>query len=556
MFFRQPVSDADSRSPYAIENNPFVYTSDYDMLFKFISRNTKIPHELSVIENSSAAKKKLDNLERALLDGNWLDAIFRDPQCQLLALYLFKQGKISSADFLTINIYFYSLMQFTGEQPLKKGDEKLKVPDAEMSLLKFDDIKDKLIENLNNKYFSKHLHATFNIAQFIEAASKLSPMGQTVFKVTFPAATDNNPDLSDDETIPDQIKLILNEIADESPFMIGEDHNCYYIVSAHLAQLSLDAINPDAPVKPAPIFGQVNPKTLVQMHQKGYHPVNLYSLLVLSNPERVHGRRMGPLCILLHDFFIHGYWGNVLKKNEYQFIYEYLIPKSANTFNVNIFELETKTADYDNKLGFSRLIDLDFFSTKKNRFPDLNFFDCLDNLLCIKHAHADQLQGTFKDYLSFIHAIYNDRELIKRKYQIDIEEILNHPFFNTDGISGKETSTEEKDNKVETLDGQTLLDIFRSANERGISAVQEYEDRIDDMLLTLNQLIEDDPTNIANRLDRAYLNRKKNNYAGALTDYQYVLHHDPENARAISGIEKCKSMLPAEALSKERRFNF
>lgn len=209
--------------------------------------------------------------------------------------------------------------------------------------------------------------------------------------------------------------------------------------SASLLNILTSTLNPDNGLRCAPFFGSIGFDTSFKLKQQGLQPVSLYSPYVASNPPTIHNYRSGPVVSLLHDIAGHLYLANFVRKNQHQFIFEYLLPKVMQHLNIDINQVTSGDSEY---MGLFALMDqvtqLMRGEPNKNVDPDKWFIECFKtNALGINKGMGKNTQDIFT-------AIYADRELIKDNYQLDIEDLVKHPLFGPIGIDLLECVTNNR----------------------------------------------------------------------------------------------------------------
>lgn len=395
--------------------NKLKYTSDYDSVMQFVSKNKVIPAKLEEFKDSSEAQANINklvdivaNADEAMLS----DPVFSDPDCQLYALAALKDKIISILDFLDINIYLTVLMQFTDQQAMKESDMDVR-RSTSIKLVRYSDVKQKIYEKIVNEHFAVHKSTMFDEDLFDTNTSRISDFAKMIIGIK---------KLHQD----DRVEGFMAEITGEHPLLF-RDTEYYYVYSASLTIAMIRSFNKDYPIKPAPIFGNINLSTLHQLHQIGFHPINLYSKDVITNPHTVHSLRLGPLPTILHDISAHMYLANTLPLNHVRFICEYLIPKISHLLGINAHDLPyTETLKNATKQNLMDLIDLN-----ASMIIPINVERVLNDWFyyIIKYVLGSDRENTFKIF----RALFLDKEMIKREYNLDLEEMLaseKYYYFN------------------------------------------------------------------------------------------------------------------------------
>lgn len=445
-----------ANNSYLIEKNDFKYNDDYESVMQFIKKQyinkdgTTIPEFLEAFYHSPDDQANIERLMQCIQKGDLGDEIFYDPLCQLYAVYLLKEKRISIETFLSINIYLIAVMQFSPYATLKGEDQDVKILNSTLEVLNIDDekLQDDFIQNLRKKHFTLNSQP-LNVDELKKKISALSSLEKNVIRLPIKI----EPFFGYESGY----KTMMSDIGTYSPFVfkkvVGQEIEFYFPL-AGVTQLFLETINPENPIKMAPIFGRIGLLTLFKMHQRGFHPVSLYSCFVKNNVNRTHNLRCGPLPLLLHDNVVHVYWGNLLTSNEHKFIFEYLIPKFANILNIDINSLN------DDRDGFHQLIDLLFINQdKKSKYKKLSFAEIINKLL---HINGDDNLNARLDVrmnVRLIESIYKEKDMIRDKYGINFKKLLKDPYFIT---SGEETF------------GSLILTILKEAKEKNIPAAKQY----------------------------------------------------------------------------------
>jgi hypothetical protein len=392
------------------KDNHFKYNNDYKSVMQFISKNKTIPKKLEEFKKYENDQTNIKALLGSIKKGDLTNEIFHNPNCQLYALYLLEKENISITDFLTVNIYLSALMEYTTFQSLKKEElmeymdlsENLDLSfeetdetnlelkkNCEITLITFNEVMN-LFNNQLDKIGQIHKNVKINTELIINKFknNELQEIDKNVIRIKKP---ENNA-------------LDLEELTNVMPFIFSDDIY-YYIPTAGMMNAIQNTVNKH-PIKMAPIFGNINSRTLYLMHQLRFHPINLYSIFVKSNPTSVHGMPKGPLWVILHDMG-HIFIGNFCAENHYFFFYNYFIPKIAEVFKIDINNIEFINGLYD-------LIDL-FFESDKNNLR-----------LYLSRAFDTADQTTRK----LCQTLYNDQDEIKKNYDIDFMNLLKDIFMN------------------------------------------------------------------------------------------------------------------------------
>lgn len=405
-----------------LEDNDFFYNDDYASVMQFISKNKQIPQAIENFDNSSDELSNISELHNDFKKGKFQTTIYNHPNCQLYSLYLLKHNKLSIDDFLSINLILIAFMQFSAVQQLAKQDFDVK-RSGEIGFVKFAEIKNLIITAIKNNHFNRHPYEKFDEKDLEDKIASMSSSEDFLIALTF------------EDTEPDMINQILEDLSTLPLLYIDypSEKKTFYIPSAAIKKTVIEIINNDSPLQMAPIFGEIHLNTLYQMHQKGFHPVSLYSPHVLTNPKKIHGHRFGPLPTLLHDSSAHYYSGNLLANNHYQFIYHYLIPTVAKYYNIKINEIEAKSFDLPSLFC---LIDLNIISI----FPvdkQVKFEQSCYLKAALWHALGEKETeiGYFDEELLI--KIIKDKQFIYKNYKIDIKMLLIDLLNDTTFLNNK-----------------------------------------------------------------------------------------------------------------------
>lgn len=399
------------------ENNGLKYHNDYASVMQFISKNTVIPDYLASFADSVQDQANISTLLRAIESANFKDEIYSHPHCELYALYLFKENKISMQTFVTLHVYLTVLMQFTNMQNLREEDNDLKRL-TNVSTVPYDSewIKRHFFGKIKLFLSKKYGTKTLDQARLSEALKDLNDFDKTFILILIPTETKDHQVVKP-YLMTDEIKRILNVYGVDTELVLFNLHGYLYIPSAALFDKVLYAVNPDHPVKMAPIFGNISVATLHKFHQIGLRPVNLYSKHVKSNPAMVHNQRLGPFYVLSHDLYFHLALVNTLSKNHFDFVQQYLIPTVAKSANLTL----QKAIANDRSYSLPLLIDIEIRVRRMDvNDPDVYLYQCL------KHALVNdktQIQTIFN-------AIYADKEHLKNIYNIDLDKMFELPVMN------------------------------------------------------------------------------------------------------------------------------
>lgn len=387
--------------------NHFQYQSDYDSVLQFVSRNVEIPKLVEQV-----IKENEEDLETLRQNLNNIDhSIYTNPLCQIYSLALLRERRISIDEFLEINIKLAILMQFTKKQDVSKDDQDIKIlSEIKLFSLGEKDIKSKFLYSLSMAYCKKFPGKKFDLAEFEKEIDRLPDAEKNVVGILMPKMKDS------------EARSFLKGTLCYFP-VLAKGQNYVYIPSVAYINLFLKKLNPELPIKMAPVFGSINLSTLYLMHQKGFHPVSLYSPHVKkSNPKKIHDKRIGPLPTSLHDIAAHVYWGNLLPSSQFNFLYEYFLPKIGQLFELKISDING--GKYRNIFN---IIDINFVSGLYSaKTPDMILYWNLKKVL-YDFLPADMNNSNeYHDIKKLLSELIKDDSYIKEKYNIDIEKLLEN----------------------------------------------------------------------------------------------------------------------------------
>lgn len=368
-------------------------------------------------EDKKQLQQHAETLMHAISQGNFNAAIFSDPDCMRYNLYLLRENKINIDEFLTVQVYLSALMLYTDQQPLKEKDAHLKRI-TEVTTIPIAQIERRLIDKFNTTHYRTFLnHEMSDIEQerLKLAFLQLSAFDQQVIKIKQPSS------------LKDEVERQTARYC-HSPLLLS-DKEYYYIPSVAALKAMLSIMNPEMPLHPAPIFGRISFATLYQLHKQGFHPVALYAPFINTNPENIHGKNPGPLAALLHDLGGHVYFGNLLSRNLYQFLFQKLLPLIINDSQLNGASL---VEEQGKLLNIHSVIDLNFTEIgKKYLIPNL-----AHGVLRLDDQNNPEDQ--FELFKPLIQQLLHDEKEIWEKYQIDIRDFLQTGYYD---ILNKVTKT-------------------------------------------------------------------------------------------------------------------
>lgn len=167
-----------------------------------------------------------------------------------------------------------------------------------------------------------------------------------------------------------------------------------------------------------PVFGKTGIATTFKMHQKGFHPVILYSPFISSNTTEIHGARAGLPESTMHDITPHVEWGCAMPLNVCRFLFECLLPVAESALNVTYDEVKQRYKE-NNLYGhhISSVLDLNFIEDiDRSAEPQTTILH--QALICIATRQADDLFMLYK-------ALHPRLDEIKKTYQMDIHALFH-----------------------------------------------------------------------------------------------------------------------------------
>lgn len=221
--------------PY-IEDNPFEYNDDFESVMQFIKNNKTIRKKLEEYKESEKAQNNIKELKNAIKKGDLNNQIFRQYDCELYALYLLKENKISIVDYATINIYLEALMH-AGIQAVKFEDEQYIQDKLEITIGALNNNIKSLIKNkLKSLWFNKYSYTKFDENELDEHFNNLKDLDKNIIVIKKPEEHKK----STAEISLDHIKF-LEEVFLYSPCVV-DDKNYYYIPTVGMMNLILQAV--------------------------------------------------------------------------------------------------------------------------------------------------------------------------------------------------------------------------------------------------------------------------------------------------------------------------
>lgn len=319
--------------------------SSFQILMKFIQKSTLVNQtsllaEVSMKEGALVLKKALD-------DGDFLHAIFEDPNCQLYLIYLLREHLISEEKFLTGYLYISVLMQFSEKQLIHPEHADARRLDwGEIHVFNSQD--SSLLRNYAERIeaaFKHHISARDIINYF----NSVSGSEGWIIGMPYKPHVEN-----------DDVSGMMRTNIQFSPLLqTHSDSNQKYVLipSIGFSKWLLKKLNPERQIEITPCFGNVGIMSLYEhFHSQNKHPVTIHSAYIKSNPKRIHQSQAGPVPFALHDIFFHCFGASAFSKNEYDFLMQFMIPALQNIVDSESNEVSamaTSMRDTINDLAFN-----------------------------------------------------------------------------------------------------------------------------------------------------------------------------------------------------------
>ena len=318
---------------------------DYDNLFKFIRKNTKLKKAIANIPNSTSDMEKTNQLLTAIQHGDFNSSVFKDDRVDVFLLYLIKENmiypdnaKLNFDSGMTVYLHILGLRQYGNLPPISCWAKNLqdignsadsvvnKKFNVKMEMLRFycdgkltiegeayiKSLRDALHDETKGP--KTDLEIGLNIQHFSEYIAALPPVEQSLTKLS---NVSGSP--------------FLRIVANNFPFIYPEWSNngksshpdIAYVPSVSILNYLMNTLFLK-PVKFQFCFGLAGLDTLYNMHADRLHPCSLNSNLIQSNP--IAHESKDAFAIPLHDC-LHAFLGSLLSDSEYQFLFNSFIPK-------------------------------------------------------------------------------------------------------------------------------------------------------------------------------------------------------------------------------------
>lgn len=294
----------------------------YNSLMRYVGKNQMIPQGLAEIAQSKLEQQQAMRLQKAIVAGDATAEIFSHSHCGLYLIYLLRAGQISSAVMQTVYQYLIALMQLTPRQMIRPQDQDVKQSGV-VTVYALND----LSHNVGEFYYQQlalalaEIEITVDASWLLRQAQTYEPVEQWLLAVQLPKAEYS-----------DYASLTRSVLGNLPLLQKSPDGQTYLIPSCSMFMAILQAINPQYPFQPMPVFGRLKDSTLLELHRQGRHPVSFYSSWVDKNPVSFHEERSGPLPGKLHDD-THIFMAALIKPREFRFIMQYLIPALESLAN-------------------------------------------------------------------------------------------------------------------------------------------------------------------------------------------------------------------------------
>lgn len=278
---------------FTTRENPWGF--EYKTLLAFIQRNKQLERNIARI---SSHRVELETMLAALNRGDFDDAIFKNNDCDLYLLSLFRDKKITPTVFLTAYMYLMALMEFTDSEI---GAGLASRVTLETSPVVIPVLKDGVITAEAKHYF-------YNVTNrepsdvTVKSLAYLPDNEKVLIKLTF----------TNDEYNYKLGNPVLRDILKFTPFFyekcLGKGLNTigiiYYVPSFSLINYFImkSRMEPQ-PMSPFPGFGAIGDETLLVLHRTDHHFLPLANRFVETRYKKVHDKETGVFQTLIHDIF-------------------------------------------------------------------------------------------------------------------------------------------------------------------------------------------------------------------------------------------------------------
>lgn len=317
----------------------------FQILMKFIQKSTLV-NQASLLAGSSI-KEGAFVLKKALDDGDSLHAIFDDPNCQLYLIYLLREHLISEEKFLTGYLYISVLMQFSEKQLIHPEHADARRLDWGKTHV-FNSKDSSLLRN-----YAEHIEAAFD--HHISAREIVNYFNSVSGSECWIIGMPYKPHVKNDD-----VSGMMRTNIQFSPLLqIHSDSSQKYVLIPSIAfsKWLLKKLNPERQIEITPCFGNVGIMSLYEhFHSQNKHPVTIHSAYIKSNPKRIHQSQAGPVPFALHDIFFHCFGASAFKKNEYDFLMQFMIPalqKIVDSESNEVRAMAISMRDIINDLAFN-----------------------------------------------------------------------------------------------------------------------------------------------------------------------------------------------------------
>lgn len=259
----------------------------YKELMQFIGNNKEIPKRLETLSPDTQSVK---DLQDAINTGNFDAKVWKEKQCNLDLVYLFKEGKITPEVFATSYFYLLFKMPLRDEHAELAFNQPVEIKKLSENNCLTDDGK-KYLTQLYKDLSEIGIKFSFNdLEKFVLS---LPPTEQWLVKTQYPT---NNFQSS--------TSRMLRALGKNTPlfqYSQKEDFIFFNIPPYSVIKFVLDHMS--YPIELMLCFGTVGLETLHKLHEKGRQPVSIYAPQVKSNLREQMDTKIYPLLLLQHMIF-------------------------------------------------------------------------------------------------------------------------------------------------------------------------------------------------------------------------------------------------------------
>jgi hypothetical protein len=297
----------------------------YASLIRYVPKSGRALLALvALLDHAPYEQRNIKSLYTAIKTGGASAEIFSHVNSFIYFLHLLKDKRLSHAEGITALIYFTALAQFTDKQPLKPADGAVKrISEVEVISIDNPAYRETVAQYLTQlvESFVK-INSTYkiDIEALMAFMATVTPIEKWLIAINVTPSFSSGPSRRNDINHFTWLMLTF------SPYLqLIKEANIYLIPSYSLLRYLLQVINPERQMQAVPMLGIVGENTLRKFHERGQHPVAIYSPLVSKNLTNVDGYQPGPLLVMIHDF-LHTFMGTLFTPKQYRFIYQILLP--------------------------------------------------------------------------------------------------------------------------------------------------------------------------------------------------------------------------------------